>query len=93
MLAIASYRTPVPISLLRHREFPQSGGPTHAVTGLQQYETTPTTATHQAFALEGNRLVPMSSPQETVIGNPLDQENLIRWQSIADRQALANSRG
>lgn len=62
-------------------------------TGLHQYEATATTLTHQAFALEGGRLVTTTQPQETVAGNPLDQENLVAWQSIADRQALANMRG
>lgn len=62
-------------------------------TGLHQYEATESTLTHQAFALEGGRLVPTTQPQETVAGTPLDQENLVAWQSIADRQALANMRG
>lgn len=61
--------------------------------GLHQYEATATTLTHQSFALEGGRLIPTSELEETVAGNPLDQENLVAWHSIADRQALANMRG
>lgn len=62
-------------------------------TGLNQYEATSTTLTHQAFVYEGGRLMPTTQPQETVAGNSLAQENLVAWQTIADRQALANMRG
>lgn len=58
--------------------------------GIHQYEATATTLTHQGFALQGGDLVQTSPPQETVMGNPLDQSNLVEWHSIATREALAN---
>lgn len=61
--------------------------------GIHQYEATATTLTHQGFGLQGGDLVQTSPPQETVMGNPLDQSNLVEWHSIATREALANMQG
>ena len=61
--------------------------------GIHQYEATATTLTHQGFTLRDGNLVQTSPPQETVIGNPLEQSNLVEWHSIAAREALANMQG
>lgn len=57
--------------------------------GLTQYETDGTTLTATQFELRGNRLVKAFGPEETVVGNPLDDVTLIHWTPTTDTAQLA----
>lgn len=57
--------------------------------GLTQYETDGTTLTATQFELHGNRLVKAFGPEETVVGNPLDDATLIHWAPTTDTAQLA----
>ena len=57
--------------------------------GLTQYETDGTTLTATQFELHGNRLVKTFGPEETVVGNPLDDATLIHWTPTTDTAQLA----
>mgnify|MGYP006990441936 FL=1 len=57
--------------------------------GLTQYETDGTTLTATQFELHGNRLVKAFGPEETVVGNPLDDVTLIHWTPTTDTAQLA----
>ena len=57
--------------------------------GLTQYESDGTTLTATQFELHGNRLVKAFGPEETVVGNPLDDATLIHWTPTTDTAQLA----
>lgn len=57
--------------------------------GLTQYETDGTTLTATQFELHGNRLVKTFGPEETIVGNPLDDVTLIHWTPTTDTAQLA----
>ena len=57
--------------------------------GLTQYESDGTTLTATQFDLRGNRLVKAFGPEETVVGNPLDDATLIHWTPTTDTAQLA----
>lgn len=57
--------------------------------GLTQYESDGARLTATQFELHGNRLVKVYGPEETVVGNPLDDATLIHWTPATDIAQLA----
>ncbi|WJY58063.1 hypothetical protein CAFEL_01370 [Corynebacterium afermentans subsp. lipophilum] len=57
--------------------------------GLTQYESDGARLTATQFELHGNRLVKVYGPEETVVGNPLDDATLIHWTPTTDATQLA----
>lgn len=56
--------------------------------GLEEYRFGETTATITQYELRGGRVEQVSGPTDTIVGNPLDEFNVIHWLPTTDPSAL-----
>ena len=56
--------------------------------GLEEYRFGETTATITQYELRGGRVEQVSGPTDTVVGNPLDEFNVISWLPTTEPSAL-----
>ena len=56
--------------------------------GLEEYRFGETTATITQYELRGGRVEQVSGPTDTIVGNPLDEFNMLSWLPTTDPSAL-----